>query len=450
MPSTRKLATVGAIWTVGGYFANQVLRLGSNLVLTRLLTPDLFGLINLVQTFVVSLAFFSDLGIRPGIIRSKRWQDPAFLNTAWTIQGIRSLIIWFITFLICYPLSIFYNEPRLIWLIPIVGFSLVLQGFQSTSIAILSRQLKISKLIILDLIAQLFCVTVMITWAAYSQTIWALVAGVIVSALVQLVLSYRLETNKFNRFAWDREAVKEIFGFGSWVFLATANYFLAYQSDKIIIGKLFPIKVLGIYTIALSFSEIPRAILGKLSQSIILPLISQNIDLPRKQLREKIQNKRIIIILAMIAILLCLCCFGDILITKLYDSRYHNAQWMLPILALGFWFNLLSASVEQALTALGKPQFLALGGFCKFIYNLIGIPLASHYFGLVGVVILVASNDIPYYTCVTIGLWREKLVFIGQDIQATFLFIGLLCTVLAIRYFLGFGLPIDSIYDVSI
>ncbi|MDY7023361.1 MAG: oligosaccharide flippase family protein, partial [Cyanobacteriota bacterium] len=85
MSSVKNQAVKSTIWTVVGYGGSQVLRLGSNLILTRLLIPELFGLMALVHTFIIGVALFSDIGIRPSIIRSNRWNDPLFLNTAWTL-----------------------------------------------------------------------------------------------------------------------------------------------------------------------------------------------------------------------------------------------------------------------------------------------------------------------------------------------------------------------------
>ncbi len=92
--SLRGLALRGSIWTLGGYGASQVLRLAGNLVLARLLFPEAFGLSALVGVFMVGLAMFSDVGIGPSVIRSHRGDDADFLNTAWTIQVIRGLVLW--------------------------------------------------------------------------------------------------------------------------------------------------------------------------------------------------------------------------------------------------------------------------------------------------------------------------------------------------------------------
>ena len=84
----------GSALTAGSYAITQGLRLGSNLILTRLLFPEAFGLMALVSVFLVGLAMFSDIGIGPAISHSKRGDEPGFLDTAWTLQVARGVILW--------------------------------------------------------------------------------------------------------------------------------------------------------------------------------------------------------------------------------------------------------------------------------------------------------------------------------------------------------------------
>ena len=102
-------------------FYKQILRmggklfLGNHLILTRLLFPELFGLMALVNTFIQGLILFSDIGIKPSIIRSPRGDDPTFFNTAWTLQVIRGFGLWIGCCLIAWPVSQFYDNEQLVW-----------------------------------------------------------------------------------------------------------------------------------------------------------------------------------------------------------------------------------------------------------------------------------------------------------------------------------------------
>lgn len=443
--SLKKQAVRGTIWTIIGYGSSQVLRFGSNLILTRLLVPELFGLMALVQIFIMGLTLFSDIGINPSIIRSDRGDDPVFLNTAWTLQIIRGFGLWFACLILARPVANFYNEPKLLWLIPIVGLTTIISGFDSTSLASLNRHMEVGKLAIFELAIQIVSLIILIVWASISPTIWALVAGSLISTSLKSFWSHRLNWLKPNRLAWNKEAIDEIASFGKWIFVSTAMTFLASQSDRIILGKFFTLEMLGIYVIAFTFADIPSKIGFKIGNKVIFPTVSKMIDLSREQLRKRIAQKREKIAMLLAFGISILCCFGDLIILFLYDSRYEQAAWMLPILALGIWPIILCQTVNPILLAIGQPQYTAMGNFLKFLYMLIILPLGILKLGNVGVIAIIAFNDLPLYLAVNYGLEKEKLGFVIQDLKLTLLLLLLLILFLTLRIIMNLGLPIQSI-----
>lgn len=170
MTSLKKLAIRGTVWTIAGFGASQILRFGCNVILTRLLFPELFGLMALVNIFILGLHLFSDIGIGPSIIQNKRGDDPAFLNTAWTLQIIRGFCLWVCAVLIAWPIAKFYAEPQLLWLLPVLGLSTIIAGFNSTALFTLNRHMAVRKLAIFELGVQIIYLTVMMVWAWFSPT----------------------------------------------------------------------------------------------------------------------------------------------------------------------------------------------------------------------------------------------------------------------------------------
>ena len=120
---------------------------------------------------------------------------------------------------------------------------------------------------------------------------------------------------------------------------------------------------------------------------------------------------------------------------------------MMPILSSGIWFSILFFTISPALLAIGKPLYTAQSNFARFVMIGVGLPLAFNNFGLIGVIIAIAVSDLPLYIVNLYGLWREKLSCFGQDIQATAFFAGILAIFLIIRISLGYGLPIDTIFN---
>ncbi|MCY7381086.1 MAG: oligosaccharide flippase family protein [Microcoleus sp. CAN_BIN18] len=451
MSSEKKLAIKGAIWTIASYGSSQLIRFASNLILTRLLLPELFGLVGLAYVFITGINLFSDIGLGPSIVQNKRGDDPQFLNTAWTMQVIRSLFIWICLLIITKPISDFYEDPRLLWLIPIIGINSLVGGFNSTATSSLNRQMAVKKIVIFELGIQVVSTTVMIVWACFDRSIWAIIAGGFTGTLTELVWSHFLIRGKSNRLAWDQEAAKEIFSYGKWIFLSTALFFLCSQADRLILGKIFTLTMLGIYGIAFTLGDMPRQVIVAISSRVIFPSISMMADLPRSELRAKILNNRKLILIPLAIGLAIFVIFGDQLILILYRKEYIAASWMMPILALGIWHTTLHNMMGSCLLAVGKSQYAAMGNLVTFVNLCITIPLGYHFKGNLGAVIAVALGDLPTYAVTNYGLWREGLTCFWQDIQLTALFVGVLATLLWCRVnLLGWGLPINKISPIDL
>ncbi len=446
MVSLEKKAIHGAAWTFIGYGASQGLRFAGNIILTRLLVPEYFGLMSLINTFVIGLVLFSDIGIGPSIIQNKRGDDIVFVNTAWTIQAIRGFGLWACSLIIAWPVASFYEDDRLLWLIPVVSLTTIIQGFYSASLHVLKKRLDFGKITVFEFVAQAISLSVMVAWALISPTVWALVGGNIVSTTIKMIWSHRLIPDLKHRFTWDAEAAKEIFSFGKWIFVSTAMTFLASQSDRLILGKLFSFEMLGVYTVAFTLADLPAQVVSRLTTQVVFPVVSKQASQPRAVLREKLEKKRWLLLIGMALGVALLFNVGDYIILVLYDENYRNAAWMLPLLAVGIWPMILFQLSNAVLLAVGQSVYGAVGYNFKLIYMIVAVPLSYKAFGLPGAIIAIALNDILPYSVAAYGLCREKVSFVKQDLLATFLMLSAVALAALCRYLLGFELSIREVF----
>ena len=426
---------------LGGDGLVNVIRLISNLILTRLLVPEMFGLMAIANVVIMALAMFSDIGVGMFVIRSTRALDQEFLNTAWTLKVLRGFVLWGITLVVAKPAALIYNEPLLLWMIPLIGIDFVFDGFQSMSMILLRKELKMGRLIIMNLAARVSGLVCMVVLAYIYRNVWALVVGGLVAALVNLVWSFFLDRNLVHKFAWDKSVASEILHYGKWIFLSTSMMFLATQADRLLLGKLFPLALLGIYSIALNISQVPKNMVGKVSGDIIFPVISMYAHLPRPALRHKILQKRKFLLVPLALLVAVLTGFGDLIINVLYDNRYVEAGWMLPLLALGMWPLLLYSTIDRCLYVVGNPTHPAVGNALKFIYMVTCLPLAFFLTGKLGAVLVVAFNDFPVYVAINYGLRKKGLSGLRQDLWTTGVLLAFLMLFFFIRSALDLGFP---------
>ena len=450
--SLKQTATQGAIWTILGYGVGQGTRLAGNLVLTRLLVPEFFGLMAFVTTITMGISLFSDYGVGQSIVNNPRGDEEDFLNTAWTLQVIRGFQIFFLGLLLTYPIVHFYKDDRLLLLIPLASLSAALDSFSSTSLHTLQRRLEVRKLVIYETIMRVGMMIVLIGLCLWQPTIWSLAANIVLGAFFYSLGSHFLIPGYRNRFKLDRTVLKEIQSFGRWIALASATMFVADQADRFILAKLLSFEKLGVYTIAYTLASIPRELIKTMSDRVIFPAISQQLHLRRYRLRAKLMKQRWIVLLGLGFFLAVLVCCGDWVILLLYQGRnknwelYREATWMMPILCSGIWFSILFHTTSPALLAIGKAIYSAQSNIARFIVIGGGMPLAFSQFGELGAIVVIALSDFPLYVVNLVGLKREKLSCLSQDLICTLFFFVTLTLLLALRHSLGFGLPIQELF----
>lgn len=415
-PELKALAMRGAAWTVAGYGASQVLRLGSNLILTRLLAPELFGIMALANVVLQGLQMFSDIGVRPSIIRSPRGADPRFLNVAWTLQIVRGLVLWLVCWALAWPLAAFYGDPRLWALVPACGFAAVLAGCNSTSLLLANREMRFGRITLVEMAGQAISIAVMIGWALLAPSVWALVAGALAGSAARLVLSHTAVPGPLCRLRWDSASLHELLSFGRWIFASTALTFLVTQGDRLLFGKLLSMEMLGVYSIAVMLTMLPRQIIGRISGSVALPTYSAVLLREQNLCNVYERVRRPLAALAGAAAALFLAT-GPWLIASLYDGRYAAAGWMVQIMGVGLLFHVLESTNGSALLAAGKAQAVAAGSAAKLVGMAICMPVGWLLAGLPGALVGIVLADTVKYavSCAAmhslkVATWRSDLL----------------------------------------
>ncbi|MGH1444742.1 MAG: oligosaccharide flippase family protein [Cognatishimia sp.] len=377
----------GSALTILGFGGGQFLRLVSNLVLTRLLFPEAFGMMALVYVFMQGLNNFSDVGVTPSIMQSKRGDDPEFLNTAWTIQVIRGMLLWGVTFVIAYPAAQFFDAPMLAQLLPVVGVTLAIAGFNPTRLDTANRHLNFGRLTVIDLASQVVSLIVAIVAAWILQSVWALVISGIVGALVQLIFLSVFLPGQRNRFRWEPAAANELINFGKWIFLSTVVGFFLSQGDKIILGKYLSLETLGIYNIGFFLASFPLLMGGTVTRRILIPIYR---ELPPKDSPEnfrKLRKMRFALSGALMGIMFALALVASWLINTLYDPRYTLAGGILVMIACAQVPHLIALTYDQAALAAGDSRRFFVLALSRTILMLAGLVIGVKVFGLLGALI---------------------------------------------------------------
>lgn len=416
--SLKKLSIRGAAWMFGGHGASELLRLASNLVLTRLLIPEDFGLMLMVNVILLGLKLFSDIGIGPSIIQNPRGNDQTFLNTAWTMQVIRGSVLWLVSFLLAYPIALLYDMPQLAQLIPVAATTSIISGLSSTKLFSLRRELHFGRLVFLGLGTSLISISVMIVWAYFSPSVWALVAGGIVGSLFSTVVSHFIVPGPGNRFAWDRDAVGELFSFGKWIVFSTAIGFFANRGDRLILGKFMTTAELGMFSIALVLANSLTKLIGSIGNHLLFPLYARLAEKDPSLLGKKITRARGALLAATIPPLCFLTVWGSDIVTFMWDSRYEEAGWMLQILSAGGIVKVINITLVPILLAMGDSFRHLMATISNGISLVVAIGVGIAVDGSAGGIVGVAIAPILNYPVVALLVRRYNVYMPLLDFAA--------------------------------
>ncbi|MDQ1902863.1 oligosaccharide flippase family protein [Paracoccus sp. WLY502] len=345
----------GASWATFGFAASYSIRLLSTLILTRLLTPDVFGLMSLAWVFIGAISMLSDIGTTPSIIRSPRGDEKVFLDTAWTIQAVRGLWIGGLTLLIAWPVSMLYDEPQLFAILCAVAVMPVISGMNSIAMATCRRHMQLKHLTLLSMFSQIFTTLANVVFAWWLQSVWALVLGSIAGTLFSFLLSYIWLPRYRPKVMFDRSVMAEIVTFGRWILLGTLFTYMSGKGVTAIMGFEVSVEILGLITVSSTLAWALGDLVGRVLDQVVFPTLSR-LYREGKPLNPPVNKIKKISFFAILPSFLVLSLVSQPLIDLLYDPRYALAGSFLSIAALNGAIGILPMPYQNAMLAAGNSR----------------------------------------------------------------------------------------------
>lgn len=368
-------AAQSGVWVGIGFVGQRGLQFVSNLILTRLLFPEAFGIMALATVFLVGLAMFSDIGLKPAIVRDPRSREATFLNTAWTIQIIRGFGIFVVGSLLAYPASIIYGEPILTPLLIVMSSTAAIAGFQTVGLATSERDLDFSKPTFIALIGQIITIIVLVALAWHWRSVWALAVGNVIGAIATLVIGHCVLNGHKHRIGFEKSSAQSIVRFGRWIMISTVVTFLGGEGLRAVQAGFLTLSEFGVLSIAYMVAMVATDLPTKLIGTIGIPALVEASQAGRERIAHVLLQIRIRALMIAVPMAVLVALASAPIIEILYDDRYHDAGRYVTLLTLSNAVWVIASGYTTALLAMGKSKvFLQVTCFLT----------ASRLIGLVG------------------------------------------------------------------
>src|SRR5947209_16728587 len=166
--------------------ASLVLRMGSLMVLARLLAPKDFGLVGMVTAFTGVLNLFRDFGLSTATVQRDRVTDDQVSTLFW-INILVGVVLAAVLTGAARLVAIFYHEPRLVWVSVILAPSFIFNAAGVQHTALLERQVRFTALAAIDIVSLVLSIGIGIGIAASRFGYWALVASAVTYPLISTI-----------------------------------------------------------------------------------------------------------------------------------------------------------------------------------------------------------------------------------------------------------------------
>lgn len=351
---TRGMAR-GAAWMFAARGTDKVLGLVSTLFLARLLVPEDFGLVAIATAVIAFLALLADFSFDVALI-----QHPAptreHYDTVWTIGLLFGVAITLALAALSYPLASFYNEPRLVAIMPILALSALIGYLRNVGCVNFSRHLQFHKEFLLSLYRRLLTVPITLALAYWLRSYWALIFGSLLTSTVGTLLTYAMHPFR-PRLSLAHKT--ELFGFSKWLFVMNVLQFVTLRAGDFIIGKLRGPHELGLFTLANEFGTLPATeLVGPINRASF-PGYSR-LASDRARLIEVYLQVIGLIALVALPVGVGIAVTAQIFVPLLLGAKWVGAIPMLQLLALASAIVALWSNTGYVFMALGNPRRVAL------------------------------------------------------------------------------------------
>jgi PST family polysaccharide transporter len=310
--------------------ANFLLRLGSLVILARLLEPKDFGLLGMVTAFTGVLSLCRDFGLSSATVQRTTVTDEQ-LSTLFWLNVVVGVILAIVT-VACAPiLAAFYHEPRLVQVTATLAIGFLFNAFGVQHSAILQRQLRFTTLAVVNIASLAVSTAIAIAEAKAGYGYWALVAMNVTLPLTS-TLGLWLAASWIPGMPRRRAGVRSMMRFGGTITLNSLVIYVASNLEKVLLGRFWGVDAVGIYGRAYQLINIPTDNLNSAAGEVAFSALSRLQNDPSRLRNYFLKGYTVILALTLPIIMAC-GVFADDIVLVLLGPKWKEAAAIFRFLA---------------------------------------------------------------------------------------------------------------------
>ncbi len=420
---------------------SKIILLARTVIVARFLFPHdigLFGLATLLMT-IVELPF--QTGFNSAIIQDEG-EVHHHLDSAWTVNIIRGVLLAGILFLIAPLGAIFFNNPLVIPVARALSLVLIITSFENIGVVLLDRHMRFNRQFFYSIGNTLIQVFSVVVSVIIFRNVWALVVGMVIAKIGSVLISYWAHPYR-PRLNFDLSGAKHLYGYGKWIGISGVTAFLVAQGDSLMVGKLINTASLAFYQMAFSLGTLPVIETVSVLGSVLFPLFS-NIKNDTLRLKSVFLRVSKFIYAFMVPAAIGLFVLSSETVRIIYGDNWLPA---VPVLSLVIIYGFIRSFEYLALPLLqgiGKPKIVFINSLLQATVLFAVIVPLTHSFGITGTA-MAAIAGLAVGQIYLLVIIRKEIKFGFQTfVRGMYLPIASAFFMATVIYWLKGIIPVDS------
>ena len=364
------------IWRFMERCGAQLVALVVQIVLARLLAPELFGTVAKVTIVTTILLVFVDSGMANSLIQKKDPDDLDF-SSVFFFNVAFCLVLYLLLFIAAPWLAVFYKDESLTAIFRVLGLTIVVAGVKNVQQAYVSKTLQFKRFFFATLGGTLFSAVLGIAMAYMGYGVWALVAQQLTNVTVNTAILW-LTVGWRPKLMFSFARLKGLLSYG-WKLLASALLDTVYNKlREILIAVFYTDSDLAYYNRGNSLPLLLVENINSSIDSVLLPVLSDQQD-NKTRVREMTRRAIRVSSYVMMPLMMGLAVCAEPLIGLLLTDKWLPCVPYLRIFCFGYAFYPLHTANLNAIKAMGRSDMFLTLEIIKKIIGVIVLAVTVRY-----------------------------------------------------------------------
>lgn len=378
----------GMIWKFGERFIAQGVSFIVSLVLARILLPDDYGVVAVINIFITLADVFLSSGLNTALIQKQDADDVDFSTIFWCNLFL-GLFLYFALAIAAPFLATAYAMPILTSAIRVFALRLPISSFQSIQTAYVSRKMEFKKFFFSTITGTLASAVVGIAMAMFGFGVWALIAQYMTNTIIDtLFLFASVRWYPMFVFSWDR--AKPLIKYGCRVMCTDLIGTLFNNLGDFIIGLRYTSADLAFYTKGKQLPTLFKSNISTTLVSVLFPGMSQIND-DKAKVRELSRRSVRMLTYVIYPIMIGLLVMAKPLTVFLYTEKWLAIVPFANIVCIEAVFSVPGTIALQTIKSVGRSDLMLKAEFVKKPILLISLFLAIR-FGVYAIALTLPIN----------------------------------------------------------